>query len=168
MRARYRDVTVFKVVYAWGLRGSEASGLDVTDFHSHADAPELGRFGSLYVRASGRTRGQPPRRRTILSVMPWAVEAVQAYLADVRPRYRAGHRPALWLTERGGRLRAREIEQRFATYRDALGLDGALTPLCMRNAYMAHLVEDGADPAFVQEQVGHRCAADAVHREEPV
>jgi integrase/recombinase XerC len=156
--ARYRDATLFKVLYAWGLRGSEASGLDVTDFHAHAGAPELGRFGCLSVRSGRRDRGLPPRRRTVVSVMPWAVDAVEAYLADVRPRYRTSHHPAMWPTERGGRLRAREIEDRFAAYRDALGLDRALTPHCLRSAYMAHLLADGADLAFVQEQVGHRFA----------
>ncbi|MGI5290481.1 hypothetical protein ACQEVF_45130 [Nonomuraea polychroma] len=29
---RYLDATVFKVVYAWGLRCSEASALDASDF----------------------------------------------------------------------------------------------------------------------------------------
>ncbi|WP_188192183.1 tyrosine-type recombinase/integrase [Nonomuraea sp. SYSU D8015] len=156
--ARYRDATLFKVVYAWGLRGSEASALDVTDFHPHPEAPDLGRFGSLYIRSGRRVRDLPPRRRTVVSVMPWAVEAVKDYLAEVRPRYRSSLRPAMWPTERGGRVRTREIEDRFAAYRDALGLDRALTPHCMRSAYMAHLLADGASLAFVQEQVGHRFA----------
>ncbi|MGI5286424.1 hypothetical protein ACQEVF_24215 [Nonomuraea polychroma] len=81
-----------------GLRCSEASALDVTDFHPHEGASELGRFGSLYVWAGKGAKGLPPRRWTVPSVMPWAVEAVQDYLADVRPRYRTGHGPALWLT----------------------------------------------------------------------
>ena len=52
--------------------------------------------------------------------MPWAVEAVEDYMVNVRPRYGRPGRPALWLTERGGRLRPRQIEDRFAAYRDAL------------------------------------------------
>ncbi|WP_199536702.1 tyrosine-type recombinase/integrase [Spongiactinospora gelatinilytica] len=153
--ASYRDATVFKVIYAWGLRCSEASALDVADFQPHPDVPQLGRFGSLRVRTGRRTKNVP-QRRTVVSLMPWAVEAVQDYLANVRPRYRGGHLPAMWPTERGGRLRTREIEDRFAGYRDALGLDRALTLYCVRTAYMAHLLEDGTDPAFVREQVGHR------------
>ncbi|WP_162794773.1 tyrosine-type recombinase/integrase [Nonomuraea lactucae] len=154
--ARFRDATVFKVLYAWGLRCSEASALNLDDFRRHPRAPELGRFGALRIRSGGRASGLSQRRRTVLSVMPWAVEAVQEYLAEIRPGYRVSQLPALWPTERGGRLRAREIEERFAAYRDALGLDRTLTPLCLRSAYMAHLLEDGAELAFVQEQVGHR------------
>ncbi len=67
--------------------------------------------------------------------------------------------PAMWVTERGGRLRPRGIEERFATYRDALGMDSDLTPHCLRHSHVTHLVEDGTDPKFVQEQVGHRFAS---------
>ncbi|WP_433444922.1 VC0807 family protein [Nonomuraea sp. CA-141351] len=84
--ARYRDAALFKVVYAWGLYGSEASPLDVTDFQPHDDARELGRFGALRVRTGMRVRGLPPQRRTVVSMMPWAVDAVRKYLTDVRPR----------------------------------------------------------------------------------
>ncbi|WP_327399400.1 hypothetical protein OG194_03875 [Streptomyces sp. NBC_01288] len=60
--------------------------------------------------------------------MPWAVEAVEDCVSNVRPCYRSCAGAALWPTERGGRLQNREIEDRFAEYRDALGLDGDLVP----------------------------------------
>ncbi|MEO3861900.1 tyrosine-type recombinase/integrase [Acrocarpospora sp. B8E8] len=157
--AAYRDATVFKVIYGWGLRCNEASKLDVVDFHRNKKAVELGRFGALQVRFGKSTKGSPPKRRTVLSVMPWAVEAVEDYLTNIRPLYRPGTKAALWLTERGGRLRPREIEERFAQYRDALGLDPALVPHCLRHSYVTHLIEDGADEKFVQEQVGHEYAS---------
>ncbi|MGJ6960565.1 tyrosine-type recombinase/integrase [Streptosporangium sp. G11] len=157
--AHYRNATLFKVVYAWELSGSEASGLDISDFQPHADVPELGGFGALSVLTGRRAKGRPPGRRTVVSMMPWAVDAVREYLIEVRPRYRTGLSRALWPTERGGRLLTRGIEDRFATYRDALGLDRTLTPHCMRSAYMAHLLMGGAGLEFVQEQVGHRCPA---------
>ena len=158
--AAYRDATVFKAIYGWGLRCTETSKLDVTDFYRNPKAPELGRFGSLHVRYGKRSRGSPPRRRMVLSVMPWAVEAVEDYVVNVRPRYaRSARKQALWLTERGGRLQARDIEDRFATYRDALGLDGELVPHCLRHSHVTHQIEDGADPVFVQNQVGHRFAS---------
>lgn len=90
--------------------------------------------------------------------MPWAVEAVEDYLANVRPRFGLPDHPAMWITERG-RLGPREIEERFATYRDALGMDADLVPHCLRHCHVTHLIEDGADPKFVQSQVGHRFAS---------
>ncbi|MFB7938010.1 tyrosine-type recombinase/integrase [Streptomyces sp. NPDC056049] len=157
--AAYRDATVFKVIYGWGLRCTETSKLDLTDWYRNPKAPELGRYGSLHVRYGKRSKGSPPRRRNVLSVMPWAVDAVDDYVTNIRPRYRTSAGPALWLTERGGRLQGREIEDRFAEYRDALGLDSDLVPHCLRHSYVTHQIEDGADPAFVQRQVGHRYAS---------
>ncbi|MFD5180593.1 tyrosine-type recombinase/integrase [Nocardia sp. NPDC058379] len=155
----YRDATVFKVLYGWGLRCTECSKLDRTDWYRNPQAPELGRFGGVHVRYGKRSRGSPPKRRMVASVMPWAVEAVEDYILNVRPRLGDTQHPALWLTERGNRLQAREIESRFAEYRDALGLDPDLSPHCLRHSYATHLVEDGADPKFVQEQLGHRFAS---------
>lgn len=63
------------------------------------------------------------------------------------------------MTERGTRLQPREIDSRFADYRDALDLPSTLVPHCLRHSYVTHLIEDGADPKFVQEQVGHRFAS---------
>jgi site-specific recombinase XerD len=152
----YRDATVFKTIYGWGLRCTEASRLDVTDFYRNPKAPELGRYGMLHVRYGKAARGSGPRRRPVASLMPWAAEAVEDYIAGVRARFGVPDHPALWVTERGGRLQPREIEERFASYRDALGLLKELTPHCLRHSYVTHLIEDGADPKFVQEQVGHR------------
>ncbi|MEU3071539.1 tyrosine-type recombinase/integrase [Streptomyces sp. NPDC006906] len=157
--AAYRDATVFKVLYGWGLRCTEASKLDLNDWYRNPRAADLGRFGTLHVRYGKRSKGSPPRRRTVLSVMPWAVEAVDDYVTNIRPRYRAVAGAALWPTERGGRLQSREIEERFAEYREALGLDSDLVPHCLRHSHVTHQIEDGADPAFVQRQVGHRYAS---------
>ncbi|WP_329460799.1 tyrosine-type recombinase/integrase [Streptomyces sp. NBC_01497] len=159
MVAAYRDATVFKVIYGWGLRCTEASRLDVEDLYRSARAPELGSLGAVQVRFGKRSRGSAPRRRMVLSVMPWAVEALAEYVAVVRPRYAVGEGGALWPTERGGRLARREIEARFSAYRDALGMERSLVPHCLRHSYVTHQIEDGVDPAFVQRQVGHRYAS---------
>jgi site-specific recombinase XerD len=152
----YRDATVFKTMYAWGLRCTETSKLDITDWYRSPEAPELGKFGKLEVRWGKASRGSPPKRRTVHTVMPWAVDAVEDYVVNVRPRYGFSDHPALWLTERGGRLRPRQIEERFAAYRDVLGLPPELVPHCLRHSHVTHQIEDGVDPTFVQRQVGHR------------
>jgi integrase/recombinase XerC len=155
----YRDATVLKVVYGWGLRCTEASRLDTADWYRNPKAPELGRFGTLHVRWGKRSKGSAPKRRSVASLMPWAVEAVEDYLTNIRPRFGRPDLPAMWLTERGGRLRPREIEDRFASYRDQLGMDADLTLHCLRHSFVTHLVEEGTDPKFVQELVGHRFAS---------
>ena len=78
-------------------------------------------------------------------------------MENVRPRFGFDEHPALWVTERGGRVKPAEINARFVAYRDALGLPTALVPHSLRHSYVSHLTEDGADRRFLQVQVGHEC-----------
>ena len=48
---------------------------------------------------------------------------------------------------------------RFREYREELGLPTELHPHCLRHSYVTHLIEDGFDPFFVQQQVGHAWGA---------
>jgi site-specific recombinase XerD len=89
--------------------------------------------------------------------MGWAVEAVADYAENIRPKFGCDGHPALWVTERGGRVRPPEINARFEAYRDALGLPAALVVHSLRHAYVTHLTEDGVDRRFIQVQVGHEC-----------
>ncbi len=118
--AAYRDATLFKVIYGWGLRRTETSKLDIADWGRNPSAPEFGRYGMLHVRYGKAKRGQPPRRRNVASVMGWAVDAVTDYAENVRPKFGCGDHPALWVTERGGRVKPAEINTRFESYREAL------------------------------------------------
>lgn len=67
----FRDATLFKTIYGWGLRRTEAAMLDVVDFSSNPAAPSLGGLGVCHVRFGKAQRGSPPRRRTVATVMPW-------------------------------------------------------------------------------------------------
>jgi integrase/recombinase XerC len=153
----YRDATLFKVIYGWGLRRTEAARLDVADWGRNPAAPQFGRYGTLHVRYGKAKRGQPPRRRNVASVMAWAVEAVEDYVDNIRPRFGCDDHAALWVTERGGRIKPPEINARFESYRDALKLPKALTPHSFRHSYVSHLTENGVDRRFIQVQVGHEC-----------
>jgi site-specific recombinase XerD len=157
--AAFRDATLFKVCYAFGLRRREVAMLDVTDFTPNPAAPQLGRVGVCQVRYGKAMRGSPPRRRAVLAVMPWAGQALEQYLDEVRPRYGAAMHPALWLTERGGRISTRQVDDRFALWRSAAGLPAELSVHCLRHSYLSHLAEDGADPLFLQQQAGHSWAS---------
>jgi integrase/recombinase XerC len=153
--AAFRDATLLKVVYGWGLRRNEAVKLDVADLHVSAGAPVYGRYGALHVRFGKASRGSAPKRRTVHPVFDWAVDALRTYVQDVRDDFGFAGHPALWVTERGSRLSGRALDQRFALYRDELGLDPRLDLHCLRHSYVSGLIEAGFPERFVTEQVGH-------------
>ncbi|MGH2755276.1 MAG: tyrosine-type recombinase/integrase [Actinomycetota bacterium] len=154
----FRDATLFKAMYAWGLRRTEAAKLDVIDFLPNPSAPIFGDYGKLSVRFGKATRGGAPRRRTVLTVMDWSSDVLAEYVDEIRPLY-DHHDSALWPTERRQRLSPAYINARFAEYRAEMGLAEELHPHCLRHAYVTHLVEDGFDSLFVQQQVGHEWAS---------
>jgi hypothetical protein len=65
----------------------------------------------------------------------------------------------VWLTERGGRISARQIDDRFAQLRGLAGLPDDLSVHCLRHSCVSHLIEDRTDPLFVQWQAGHSWAS---------
>ena len=157
--AAFRDAVALKVTYAWGLRRREATMLEVVDWHPNPAAATLGRFAALHVRYGKAMRGGPPRRRTVLSVFPWAVEVVGQYLESVRPLMAGDRDAGMWPTERGSRLSGRALNDRMSAYRAAIGLPEELDLHALRHSYVTHLVEDGFPERFVSEQVGHSYVA---------
>src|SRR5690606_4314474 len=111
------------------------------------------------VRYGKAKRGGPVRRRTVLSVFPWAVDAVRQYLDSVRPLLAGPADPAMWPTERGSRLSVRALNDRLTAYRRDIGLAEELDLHALRHSYVTHLIEDGFPERFVSEQVGHAYAA---------
>ena len=152
----FRDATLFKTIYAFGLRRREAAMLDLHDFTRNPQGWEFGRFGVCNVRWGKAMRGSQPRRRAVLAVFDWTRPVLEEYVTEVRPRFDIADESILWPTERQSRIRLDHIDDRFADWRDDLGLDPVLHPHCLRHSYVTHLIEDGYDPLFVQQQVGHR------------
>lgn len=152
--AAYRDATLFKVIYAWGLRRREAAMLETVDWSANSTAARFGRYGALSVRYGKALKGSPPRRRTVLTTMGWAAEAVAEWVEEIRPAYGTSG-IGMWPTERQARISTDALSQRFQAYREAAGLDPMLGPHCLRHSYASHLLEDGYDHLFVQQQLGH-------------
>jgi len=154
--AAFRDAVLLKTTYAFGLRRREVAMLDLADFGKNARAPQFGPYGVCSVRYGKATKGSPPRQRSVLAVMDWSAATLTEWIEHIRPAYGEGAGTTLWPTERGGRISVGAVNFRFASYRDALGFEPVLSPHCLRYSYITHLLEDGFDQLFVQQQVGHR------------
>ena len=141
-----RDRALLELLYACGLRISEALGLDLEDI-------------SL-VEGSVRVIGKGDRERR-LPVGDVAIAALERYLDEVRPGYLAKlERPLkrggpLFVSRRGHRL-ARMSAWRVIR-RAALrgGIRGHVTPHTLRHSFATHMLEGGADLRVVQELLGH-------------
>jgi len=156
----FRDATLLKTAYAFGLRRNEVRMLDVVDFGSNPHAVEFGGFGVCYVRHGKAMKGSPPKRRSVLAVWPWIVEILAQWTGEIRPLLALDNgNPALWPSERGERIGLQQINARLAAYRTALGLPPGVDFHSLRRSYVTHLIEDGWDPLFVQQQAGHEHAS---------
>lgn len=153
----FRDATLFKLAYAFGLRRNDVRHLQVVDFSRNPKAPQFGRFGCLHVRHGKAMGGSAPKRRSVLTVFDWSVEVIEQWVEVGLPAIGGGN--DLFPSERGSLLGLGSINDRFARYRDELGLAPGLDVHSLRRSYVTHLIEDGIDPLFVQLQVGHEHAS---------
>ncbi|HKT04635.1 MAG TPA: tyrosine-type recombinase/integrase [Rugosimonospora sp.] len=156
-----RDSALLKAFYAYGLRRQEMCGLDLADFRHNPKAPGYGRYGALFVRFGKSSNGSPPKRRTVFTVpeMDWIVGVFDHYIMEVRPGFGVGNHPALWVTERCGRLSKRSANEAFEHAREAAGLPDELDLHSLRHSMVTHLVEFDYPERFVQDQAGHAVAA---------
>ena len=154
--AAYRDATVFKVLYAWGLRCNEACRAGRRRLVSQPAGPGAGRVGQaggpLWQGISGIAAEAPHRpqrhavggggRAGLPGEHPVAVR-LPRQSCDVADR--AG-RPDPAPAHRGT---LRRVPRRPAP-------SGRTCSALPRHSHVSHQIEDGADPTFVQYQVGHR------------
>jgi integrase/recombinase XerD len=141
-----RGRALLELLYAAGLRVSEAIGLDREDLA----------LDGGYVRVIGK--GDKER---LVPVGDIALDWLGRWLEEGRPALLALHHMAparggpLFLGDRGGRL-ARQ--QAFAIVRGAArraGLADGVSPHTLRHSFATHLLEGGADLRIVQELLGH-------------
>jgi integrase/recombinase XerC len=59
-----------------------------------------------YVRWGKAKVGGPPKRRSVLTVMPWSVEVLAEWIVDVWPACQTDG-SSLWPSERSGRVSCR-------------------------------------------------------------
>jgi integrase/recombinase XerD len=141
-----RDRALLELLYAAGLRISEALGLDLE---------RVSLDGGL-VRVVGKGD-----RERIVPVGEVALDWLRRYLEGVRPHWAGGatheRQPeaALFLSPRGrrlGRQAAWTIVKRAAR---SAGLADRVSPHTLRHSFATHLLEGGADLRVVQELLGH-------------
>ncbi|HEX2103181.1 MAG TPA: site-specific tyrosine recombinase [Solirubrobacteraceae bacterium] len=136
-----RDRALLELMYACGLRASEAIGLEVGDVDLEA--------GVL------RARGKGSKER-IVPIGREAVLATRAYVERGRPALVAlRDEPRLIVNRRGGGLTRQGLYKIVQRYARAAGLEGRMSPHTLRHTFATHLLAGGCDLRSLQEMLGH-------------
>ncbi|HUQ78437.1 MAG TPA: tyrosine recombinase [Patescibacteria group bacterium] len=142
LRAR----TLLELLYAAGLRVSEALGLDREDFSSEGG----------FVRVIGK--GDKER---LVPVGDIALDWLARWISEGRPPLLALQHVEplrggpLFLGDRGGRLARQQAFAIVKAAARAAALPEAVSPHTLRHSFATHLLEGGADLRIVQELLGH-------------
>ena len=136
-----RDRALLELMYACGLRASEAIGLEVADVDLEA----------LVLRA----RGKGSRER-LVPVGTTAAEAVSRYLERGRPALVGARAEThLFVNFRGGALTRQGLYKIVRRWATSAGLADRMSPHTLRHTFATHLLAGGCDLRSVQEMLGH-------------
>lgn len=141
-----RDRALLELIYAAGLRVSEARDLNMGDVN--LETREI------------RVTGKGSKQRIVL-IGNTARSALALYLRQARPRLAlsATGGLALFLNRFGGRLSQRSIQVKVRRYAAKVGLGPGIHTHTLRHSFATHLLEGGADLRVVQELLGHASPA---------
>ncbi len=133
-----RDRAILELMYASGLRVSEAANVRIGDIDLDA--------GILTTTGKGsKTRRVP--------VGSSAVEWIRSYLA-LRRKKENIEIDNLFVTLTGSPVDRQTIYLAITGYADKCGLDG-VSPHTLRHSFATHLVQNNADIRSVQKMLGH-------------
>ena len=133
-----RDRAMLELMYASGLRVSEAVNLKITDIDLEA--------GVLTTTGKGNKTRRVP-------VGSSAIEWLRSYLV-VRQKKESIEVQNLFITAAGRPLDRRTIHSLVRDYAQRIGLDG-VSPHTLRHSFATHLVQNRADIRSVQQMLGH-------------
>jgi len=139
--AALRDRAILELMYACGLRASEATGLHVADVDLDA--------GVLRARGKGE-------KERLVPVGSQAVAAVRIWLARGRPHFVGNREEAhLFVNQRGSGLTRQGLYKIIQRHAAAVGLDDRMSPHTLRHTFATHLLAGGCDLRALQEMLGH-------------
>ena len=132
-----RDICIIELIYACGLRVSEAANIDIKDFEE----------GLQFLRVLGK--GSKVR---LVPVGSFAIKAIELWL-EKRANIETNEN-ALFINLRGKRISSRSIQSSIKKISIAQGLP-PVHPHMLRHSFATHLLESSGDLRSIQELLGH-------------
>ncbi len=138
---RLRDIAMFELLYATGMRVSEVVSLNKEDVN----------LEGAFVRCFGK--GSKER---VLPIYPEAVNKLKAYIEEGRLKLLENQgEKALFVNQKGGRLTRQGLWQILKGYVAAANIKARVTPHILRHSFATHMLSGGADLRSLQELLGH-------------
>jgi integrase/recombinase XerD len=138
-----RDRALLELLYACGLRATEALTLRIGDVNRRAG----------YVQCSGKGR-----KERLVPIGGPALGWIERYLTEARPRLAAARgaaSPLLFVGPRGRALTRQALWQLVLRAARLAGVRQHVSPHTLRHCFASHLLEGGADLRAVQLMLGH-------------
>jgi integrase/recombinase XerD len=132
-----RDKAVLELLYATGMRVSEACALNLCDVSD----------GFVKVRGKGN-------KERMIPVGAKAIAAIDLYLTHFRKDAESENAP-LFVSQRGRPIDRTTIWSRIKLYAKSAEIDKSISPHTLRHSFASHLLENGADLRLIQEMLGH-------------
>ena len=136
-----RNRALLELLYATGLRASEAANLHLRDLN----------FQIGYVRCLGKGK-----KERVIPIHKTALKVLQEYLEVLRPQLvKEKPCPNLFLSRTGRPLSRIEIWRIVKRAAQVAGIVGRVSPHTLRHCFGSHLLQGGADLRVLQEMLGH-------------
>jgi integrase/recombinase XerD len=142
-----RDRALLEVMYACGLRASEAVGLELSD----VDLDE----GLLCARGKGsKERIVPIGRQAVAALLAYSRTGRGVLLGAGHPGA-ARAQTRLFVNNRGGALSRQGLYKTVQGHARSAGLHERMSPHTLRHSFATHLLAGGCDLRSLQEMLGH-------------
>ena len=135
-----RNRCIIEVLYACGLRLSEASSLKCSRISFEEEV--------LFVHGKGDKERMVP-------FYPGCAHIMKRYLHEARVLWDTGKSDAFFLNQKGNALSGRSIETILKQACIRANLSENIHPHMIRHSFATHMLDNGADLRLVQELLGH-------------
>jgi integrase/recombinase XerC len=129
--------------YSSGLRLAELVNSNIEDINWDE--------GSIKVTGKGN-------KQRLIPIGSLAMQALQAWQKGRQPlpvKNALENQDALFISERGQRISARNVQSRLRHWTRQQNLPGKVHPHMLRHSFASHLLESSGDLRAVQELLGH-------------
>lgn len=136
-----RDHAILELFYSSGLRLSELVSLNT-------DQLDLSEGTATVTGKGNKTRIVPLGTHAIEAIQQWLTvrESLNNQQVD---------ETAVFISKRGTRISARNIQSRLKGWAVKQGIDSAVHPHMLRHSFASHVLQSSGDLRAVQEMLGH-------------